>query len=119
VSVRPSDRSLSTASAGPPAGTSNLSPIQPVNSVTNLSGSYKWGSPPAARGRWQAKLAGGGAGGGSFDINENRFQALIPQDVTGANAQDRHPSLREPCLTILAVAGPSSGVVCEPIHLDR
>jgi hypothetical protein len=78
-----------------------------------------WGSSPAARGRWRAKRVGGGAGGGSLDPNENRFQSLILQDVTGANTQDRHPLLRKPCLTVLIVAQLSNGVVCKPVHLDR
>jgi hypothetical protein len=78
-----------------------------------------WGSSPAARGRWRAKLAGGGAGGGSFDVKENPFESLIAQDVADADAQDHYPSLRKPCLTTLIVAHPSSGVVREPIHLNR
>jgi hypothetical protein len=78
-----------------------------------------WGSSSAARGRWRAKRAGGGAGGSAFDENENRFQSLILQDVTGANPQDRHLSSRKPCLSTLIVMPLGRGVVCEPIHLNR
>ena len=75
------------------------------------------GSSPAVRGRWRAKGAGGGAGGSSFDSNENRFQSLVLQDVGGANPQDRDVSLRKPCLTKLIVVLLSGGVVDEPVHL--
>jgi len=78
-----------------------------------------WGSSPAVRGRWRAKGAGGGAGGGPFNRNECRCRSLILQDVTGANPQDHHPSLRKPCLAALIVVQLSSGIVYEPIRRDR
>ena len=64
------------------------------------------------------KRAGGGDASRSFDANKNPFQSLIPQHVAGADAQDHYPPSRKPCLAMLIVARPRSGVVRESIHLN-